>query len=272
MIQLTKLNYEAAVIQISNFLKKALEKARAEGYVLGLSGGIDSSVTAALAVKSVKNLKALIMPEENVTPKEDIEDAIELCNKLAIDFKIIPINEIKEKIIEKAGFLGDIKSIGNLSARIRMTLLYYYANSNNLLVLGTGDKSEILMGYFTKYGDGGVDVLPIADLYKTQVRELGKYLGLSEKIITKKSSPRLWAGQEAEVELGISYDLLDKILFGLVELELSIAAIARELNIDISLVKKISERVKMNEHKRRGPIICQLGLKGVGSGYRLPAL
>ncbi len=272
MIKIPSLNYEEVVIQISNFLRRALEKAYANGYVMGLSGGVDSSVTAALAVRSVKNIKALIMPEENITPKEDIEDAIELCNKLGIDFKIIYINEIKEKIVEKAGFLGDIKSLGNLSARIRMILLYYYANSNNFLVLGTGDKSEILLGYFTKYGDGGVDVLPIADLYKTQVRELGKYLGLSEKLVMKKSSPRLWAGQEAEIELGISYDLLDKILFGLVELELNEKAIAEDLGLDVSLVKKISERVRMNEHKRRGAIICQLGLKGVESGYRLPVL
>jgi NAD+ synthase len=273
MISLPKLNYEDVLKQISNFLFRALENAKAEGYVVGVSGGIDSSVSATLAARSLGNkVKALIMPEEGITPIEDIKDAKELCESFNIEYKIIPINQIKESYLKNLGFSSNIKAIGNLSARIRMSILYYFANSYNLLVLGTGDKSEILIGYFTKYGDGGVDVLPIGDLYKTQVRELGRYLGLSERIVNKKSSPRLWAGQEAESELGISYELLDKILYGLVELELDSQSIANRLNIDIETVRRIKEIIRINEHKRKGPIICQINLKAVGAGFKLPAI
>lgn len=272
MISLPKLDYNEVFIQISKFLNRAIENSNAKGFVIGVSGGIDSSVTATVAAKSFEKVLALIMPEEDLTPKEDVEDAIKLCERLSINYKLITINEIKQKILEKAGFKGGVKSVGNISARIRMILLYYYANDLDYLVLGTGDKSEILMGYYTKYGDGGVDLLPIGDLYKTQVREFGKFLGIDERIIKKKSSPRLWEGQEAEQELGISYELLDKILYALVDLEMPIKSIAEELKISEEIVLKIYYTVKKNEHKRRGPILCQLGLKGIESGYKLPSI
>src|SRR5579875_2035893 len=163
MIELPKLNYQDIVKQISNFLLYALENSKAEGFVVGVSGGIDSAVSATLAAKTVgSNVKAYILPELGITPEEDIEDAKALCSKLGINYRIIPINEIKEAYLSSLGKIENKKAIGNLSARIRMSILYYFANSNNSLVLGTGDKSEILIGYFTKYGDGGVDILPIA--------------------------------------------------------------------------------------------------------------
>jgi len=273
MIELPKLNYQDVIKQISNFLIYALESSNSQGYVIGVSGGIDSSVTATLAAKTLRNrIKAFILPEIGITPEEDVNDAVELCANLGIEYRIIPINEIKESYLKSLGRSPNIKAIGNLSARIRMSILYYYANSLNYLVLGTGDRSEILIGYFTKYGDGGVDVLPIGDLYKTQVRELGRFLGLSDKLVNKKSSPRLWEDHEAEKEIGISYDILDRILYGLVDLELDEESIAKELNLEIDLVKSIKERIRRNEHKRRGPILCQIGLKGIGYGYKLPAL
>jgi len=273
MITLPELNFEEVEKQIGLFLKNVLENSGSKGYVIGLSGGIDSTVALYLAKRNLGNEKllALIMPEKDVTPEEDINDAINVCEELKIDYKIIEISKIKNEFIKSIDLIADKKTIGNLSPRIRMTILYYFANYFNYLVLGTGDKSELLIGYFTKYGDGGVDVLPLGDLYKTYVRKLGKYLGIPEKIVNKKSSPRLWKGHLAEEEIGISYEILDKILYGLVELEYSIEKISEELNIEKDIIKKIKQRIIENEHKRRGPIICDLGLKGIGIGYRLPA-
>lgn len=272
MINLPKLNYEEILIQISNFLKKSLENAKAKGYVLGISGGVDSATAAYAACKSLgsEKLFALILPETGITPEEDLKDAINVCETLNLKYEIIEINEIKKAFLNSVKIKADYKTIGNLSPRIRMTLLYYYANAMKYLVLGTGDKSEILIGYFTKYGDGGVDVLPLADLYKTQVREFASFLGVPQKIVNKKSSPRLWPEHEAEKEIGISYEVLDKILYGLVDLELTPSIIAEELNISIDTILEVKKRILNAEHKRRGAIILQLGLKSVEMGYRLP--
>ena len=131
-----------------------------------------------------------------------------------------------------------------------MTILYYYANTQNLLVVGTGDKSEILIGYFTKWGDGAADFRPIKELYKIQVRLLAKHLGIPEHIVTKPSSPRLWKGQLAEREIGIKYELLDLILFGLVDLKMKSVEIADQLNISSNIINKVVTMIKKTEHKR----------------------
>lgn len=259
-IEVPKLNYEKVVKSISSFLIENLEKAGAEGFVIGLSGGIDSSVTLSLALKAVDKNKihVLIMPEEGATLKEDIQDSIELCKTHGLNYEIIYINKIKQAFLDSLEKYKDVKVAGNLGPRIRMTILYYYANNRNCLVLGTGDKSELLIGYFTKYGDGGVDLLPIGDLYKTQVRQLGSYLGLPERIVKKPSSPRLWPGHIAEAEIGLSYEILDKILYGLIDLKLKEEEIASSLNIPIKIILDVKDRIFKNEHKRRGPIICYI--------------
>jgi len=134
-----------------------------------------------------------------------------------------------------------------------MCLLYAIANKNNGIVCGTGDKSEILIGYFTKYGDGGCDIMPIADLYKTQVKILAKHLGISEKITAKKSSPRLWKNQKASDEIGIEYSEIDKILM-MMEKGMSKAQISEETGIPIKKVEKIVEMNKTSQHKRNLPV------------------
>jgi NAD+ synthase len=151
-----------------------------------------------------------------------------------------------------------------------MILLYAYAQKFNYLVVGTGDKSELLLGYFTKYGDGGVDVLPIGDLYKTQVKELGKVLGLPERIIKKPSSPALWEGQTAEGELGISYDIADAILYLRYEELKSIDEVVKELDVNKEIVIKIDRLVKTSQHKRLPPEIFRLSGRAINSDWRYP--
>ncbi|MCD6095129.1 MAG: NAD(+) synthase, partial [Thermoprotei archaeon] len=151
-----------------------------------------------------------------------------------------------------------VKANGNLKARIRMCLLYYYANVNNALVIGSSDKSEILIGYFTKYGDGGVDLLPIGDLYKTQVRQLAIGLGVPKKIAYKPSSPRLWPGHMAEDELGLSYEEIDIILYAYHDLGLSEDEIVQRCNVSADKVKRVISMVRNSEHKRKMPPIIRI--------------
>jgi NAD+ synthase len=150
-------------------------------------------------------------------------------------------------------------------------VLYYFANTERGLVVGTGDKSEIMLGYFTKFGDGACDILPLADLYKTSVRNLARHLGIPERIRVKASSPELWPGQTAERELGLSYEKLDRILWGL-ERWMIPEEIARETGLKLALVRKVRERWLKSEHKRRPPLAMKLGYRTAGDDLRLPRL
>ena len=240
--------YSRIAEKIEEFVKRKVREANANGVVIGLSGGIDSTTTAFLCVRALGKERVLgvIMPEKGVTPEEDVEDAIEVCRILGIRYKIVEIGEIFNAFIRVLG-KSDKISEGNLKARIRMCILYYFANSLNYLVAGTGNKTEIILGYFTKYGDGGVDFLPIGGLYKTEVRELAKFLGAPEKIISKPPSAGLWKGQKDEEELGMSYEEVDRIL----------KAIERDEEIDTNTepVKRVCEMIKKNQHKRMLPEI-----------------
>jgi len=267
------IDYEYVTTRITNFIRWYVEKAGVRGAVIGLSGGIDSTVAAYLLVRALGSEKVigLILPEKNSTPKEDVEDAVTVAKALGIEYKVIDITPIVESFLSVLPKADKIV-IGNVKVRVRMVILYYHANMYNMLVAGTSDKSELLIGYFTKYGDGASDITPISDLYKTQVRMLAKYLEVPEKIILKKSSPRLWPGHLAEEEIGLSYELLDQILYGLVDLGMDVEDVAKKLNIGRDLVARIRERIIKNEHKRRGPMGIQVSGRGYGVGYRIPHL
>ncbi len=259
---LINLDYSLISSTIIDFLKKFLKETGASGYVMGLSGGVDSSTVLALAVKAVgrDHLHVLIMPDKTTTPKEDISDAIYLLNKYNLNYTIIYINNILNGYREELSFFNEEHKIatGNLRARIRMNILYYYANLKNYLVLGTGDRSEILIGYFTKYGDGGVDLLPLASLYKTQVRYLAKHLGIPEHIAFKPSSPRLWKGHMAEEELGMRYEEIDLILYALFDLKLDIEEVSKETGLPVEKILKVLKMHRKSRHKRRLPTIVTL--------------
>ena len=175
--------------------------------------------------------------------------------------KIISLTGIEHKLIDIKPIVNEYsmylvpneKSKGNLRARIRSNILYYYANIENYLVLGSSDKSEYLIGYFTKYGDGASDMTPIVSLYKLQVREIAKYLGIPENIISKKSSPHLWKDHEAEAELGTQYEEVDSILYCLIENGLSIQETVEATGIDKEIVEKIYNLNINSEHKRLLP-------------------
>lgn len=257
-LELPRVDYDRILEGILNFIRETVDEAGASGVVLGLSGGVDSSLTATLCTRALgkDRVLAVIMPTE-FTPKEDIEDAKDLAKWLEIRSKEVNIERISRSFFtELRCDEGDPKQripIANLRARIRMVILYYYANLYNRLVAGTGDKSEILIGYFTKYGDGGVDFLPIGHLYKTYVRKLSRHLGLPERIAYKPSSPQLYPGHKATDEIPIGHEKLDPILYGLFELKLSPEAVSAEVGVSIEVVEEVLRRFESTSHKRSLP-------------------
>jgi NAD+ synthase len=242
-------DYAAITKKIEDFLKNQVVKNNTNGVILGLSGGIDSSVITYLCARVLKEKTlALIMPDTKISPEKETEEALKIIEKLGIAYKLLDINLI---VSEYSKYIEpNERALGNLRARVRANLLYYYANSKNLLVVGSSDKSEFLIGYFTKFGDGSADILPIVSLYKIQVRELARFLGVPGGIITQKSSPNLWKGHIAEEEIGVKYEEIDSILYCIFEKKLSIEETVKATNIEKNTVDKIYQLYKTSEHKR----------------------
>jgi len=255
---LSHFDFENVTKEILDFIKETVEQAKVKGVVVGLSGGVDSSLVAALCVKALgkDSVFGILMPTV-FTPKEDIDDAKRLAQQLEIRTEYVNIQEIGESFsrnlkIDKSCQKRRVP-LANIWARIRMIILYYYANLNNYLVAGTGDRSEALIGYFTKYGDGGVDFCPVSHLYKTQVRALAEYLGLPKKIAHKPSSPQLYPGHKAQDEIPLTYETLDPVLLGLFDQELSPRRVSQLTGVSLDIIREIISRHSKSEHKRTCP-------------------
>ena len=242
-------DYKTISERIQFGLKQKVDKTNAKGIIFGLSGGIDSAVIAYLCKIAMKDIAlAIIMPDSKISPESETSDAIKIVDELELDYKLLDINSIHKEfnmVLEP-----EDRALGNLRARIRMNVLYYYANLKNLVVLGSSDKSEYNIGYFTKFGDGAADLLPIASLYKTQVRKMAEHLGINQNIISKKSSPHLWPNHEAEHEIGADYEQVDVILYCLIEKKMSIEETVQESQIDSEIVKRIYQMHEQSKHKR----------------------
>ncbi len=241
--------------RITTFISDMVDRAGADGVVLGLSGGIDSTTVAYAAVEALgpDAVLGLSMPS-TVTEERNITDAERIGDDLGIRVEEIGIEPIVESFIAAYPDAADDRvATGNLQVRIRAVLNYFLANAENRLVLGTGNRSEAMTGYYTKYGDGAVDCHPIGNLYKCQVRQLARSLGVPEDIVTKTPSAEMWSGQSDEEELGITYDTLDAILAAHIDGPLSTSATAATLDVDPETIEHVEDLVTGSEHKRHMP-------------------
>ncbi len=261
------------VDRIRRFIKDYVKKSGASGVVIGVSGGLDSSTTAALATLSLGSNKVLsiAMPEEETYNATDVKHTKLVAKKFGFDLQVIDISAPLRAFYTSLPIFDetDRLSRGNLKARVRMIYLYYYANKLDRLVCGSSDKSETMMGYFTKWGDVAADISPLMDLYKSQVKQLALYVGVPREIVAKPPTPALWPGQLAERELGAKYEILDLILYGL-EHFMRPEEVAEQLNLNVKFVGDIKKRWIATEHKRRLPLTTKLGYRTVGADFRLP--
>ena len=255
-----KLEIDAEKVKrkLAEFIKKEVGKAGAKGVVVGMSGGVDSCTVATLCAEALgpKRVLGVCMPEAGVTGPADVADARGVAGKLGVGFRVVDITPAVKGVSRNiTDFRADAKIAGaNIKPRVRMAILYYYANFLNYLVVGSGNRSEIRAGYFTKYGDGGVDIQPLGHLYKTQVKRLATHLGVPKRIIEKTPSAGLWRGQTDEGELGLSYEKLDMIYAGL-DLGLKPAEIAEAVGVGVEDVKRFIERERRTAHKLLSPPI-----------------
>jgi NAD+ synthase len=259
--------------RLRRFIKEYVENAGADGIVLGLSGGIDSATTAAISSLSIggPRVTGLMLPEKETYSTKDIEDAKLVAEKFGLKSQICDITPVLNGFYKTIPIFDHADKLckGNVKARTRMIYLYYYANKLNKIVCGSSDKSETMMGYFTKWGDVAADISPLMDLYKTQVRKLAEHLGIPHELAAKPSTPALWPNQLAETELGIKYETLDLILYGL-ERFMTPEEIAQQLSVKKPLVEKVKSRWLAVEHKRRLPLTPKIEYRTVGTDFRLP--
>lgn len=239
---MAELNYTKVEKTLKSWLLNKIDKAGAEGVVVGLSGGIDSAVTAVLCKKVFdEKILGIILP--CYSNQQDEEDARLLAERFNINYKIRDLSSVYDSFVDTLSVEKNITvseqkedmSLANIKPRLRMTALYYYAAKNNYLVVGTDNWSELKVGYFTKHGDGGVDLAPLGRLVKTEVLNLARHLGIPEKIINKKPSAGLWNGQTDEKEMGVSYEELDHYIL--------------TSEADKKTRERVEELAKKNAHK-----------------------
>ncbi|MCI4369789.1 MAG: NAD+ synthase [Thermoplasmata archaeon] len=253
---------------IVRFLVHHLAGPPARVAVVGVSGGIDSALVLRLASEAVGPARtvAVLLPDAR-HPAALLDETREYARGLAASVRVVPVDGTVAALRAAAPEVQDPTGTGNFAARARMTILYALAGELGGLVVGTGNKSELLLGYFTKHGDGGVDLLPLGDLYKTEVRALAADLGLPAAVRERPPTAGLWEGQTDEGELGLPYEAIDQVLRGLEELR-EPAEIAELSGLPRDAVDGIAERVRRNRHKRRPAPVPKLALRTVGVDWR----
>jgi NAD+ synthase len=240
------MNPEQLAQKLVSWIKDKTLAAGGRGVLLGLSGGMDSSVVAVLCQRAFpKNTLALLMP--CYSNQENIEHARLVAEKFSIPTKIVVLDSVFDallKVLADGKADADVSRLsqGNIKARLRMLTLYYFANQLKYLVVGAANRDELTVGYFTKYGDGGVDIQPLGSLLKGELKELARFLGVPQSIINKPPSADLWQGQTDETELGFSYDELDLYL--------------ASGEVSAALKKRIESMTRASEHKRQPPPIA----------------
>jgi len=226
--------------EISNWIAERVKEAKAEGVVFGLSGGVDSACVAVLCQRVLgNNALGLILPYHS--QPEDVKYADLVAEKFGIKTVRVVLANIYDDFLGRLPKSSNLVR-GNLKPRLRMATLYYFANLHNYLVVGTGNKSELTVGYFTKYGDGAADILPLGGLLKTDVRKLARELDIPEEIIKRMPSAGLWDNQTDEGELGLSYEELDKTILAIETNNLQ--------SVSPEILRRVKDLIQGSNHKR----------------------
>jgi len=260
------INTELARTILTGFIHSEIRRAGFEHAVIGLSGGVDSSLSCFLAAEALgpENVLALRLPYESSSP-ESLEHAQLVIDHLGVQSKTIPITEMVDALIEYIPEADQVRR-GNVMARARMIILYDQSVAFKGLVVGTGNKTEILLGYSTLYGDSACALNPLGDLYKAHVRQLAGAMGVPEIIVNKPPSADLWLGQTDEDELGFTYEEVDQLLFLLIDQRYSpeecVAA-----GFAAKFVENVVRRVQHNHFKRILPPIAKLGNRTIGYDF-----
>lgn len=262
-MDMLKINEADTAQRLEIFVKNKLKESGQNGYILGLSGGIDSSLSASIAVKAVGQDKVigLIMPYSNSSDSSE-KDALKLADFLGIKTKKVDISPMINRYYENIEKINNVQA-GNKMARERMSILFDKAFENNLLVLGTSNRTEICLGYGTWYGDVACSVNPIGMLYKTQIKALSKYYEIPESILQKKPSADLWPGQTDEEELGLEYDKVDRLLYIIIEDGVTDRNELNKAGYKNSFLDRTIELLNKFYFKRHLPEIADLGLNKI---------
>jgi len=254
------MNWENIKSQMITFLQSEVSKIGLNKVVVGISGGLDSAIVSTLCKEAFKeNFQGILMPS-HLSSDSSIKDAKELCEKFNISYEIVEIAPMVQSYFKTAPDATPLR-IGNFSARMRMSVLYDISARENAIVVGTSNKSEILLGYGTLFGDTACAINPIGQLYKSDAFEFAKYLGIPDSIINKKPSADLWEGQSDEEELGYSYKTMDDVLKQLIDDEKSKDELVK-LGIDKELLDMLEYRVKANAFKSKPAIIAKINFNG----------
>jgi NAD+ synthase len=264
-----KINPVFAEKLLTEFIKQELSQFQFRKGILGLSGGLDSTLCAYLAARALgpKNVVVLIMPYKD-TYKRDVQDAKEIVYRLGLKSHVIDISPMVDAYYTEHPTDNRILK-GNKMARERMSILYDFSEREKALILGTSNKTELLLGYGTIHGDMACAINPLGDLYKTQIRQLSRHLKIPEKILRKKPTAGLWIGQTDEGELGLSYAKIDKILYQLVDMRKSKKELISE-GFPKKAVERIIGLIRSSEFKRHMPPIPKISARTVGHDFLYP--
>ncbi|MCP4230303.1 MAG: NAD+ synthase [bacterium] len=253
------------------FIRNQMSKTGLNLVIVGLSGGLDSTVSVYLAAKALGpgNVSGLIMPFRTSSPDSEA-DALSVADELGIAAHNIEISPIVDAFLKTARNADNIR-IGNICARVRMILLFDQSKPNRAIVLGTGNKTEVLLGYFTLFGDSACSINPLGDLYKGQVYQLAEYLKVPRQIIDKEPTADLWPEQTDEGEMGITYYEVDRYFYYLVEKGMSPGELLDE-GFDAAFQRNVIERVNANLFKAKVPIIARISGKTIKQPISLSEL